>query len=75
MEVYKLGKDQKIEIQLYLHQLKEERNELKWSLKRKKEIAIEEIDTHYQEIDTTKLFSYGNINEFDAAVTKLIEKN
>ena len=45
MEVYKLGKtieNQKIEIQLTLHQLMEARDELQNSLKRRKEIAIEQ---------------------------------
>ena len=48
MEVYKLGKiiDNKgIEIQLILHQLDEAREELKKSLKRRKEIFIAENDT------------------------------
>ena len=44
-------------------------------MKRRKEIAIEENDTHYQEIDTTKLFVDGNSSEFDATVAYLMEKN
>ena len=78
MEVYKLGKtieNQKIEIKLTLHQLNEARYELKWPLKRRKEIAIEENDTHYQEIDTTRLFVDGNKHEFYAIVVDLMEKN
>ena len=78
MEVYKLGKtieNQKIEIQLSVHQLNEARDELKWSLKRRKEIAIEENDTQYQEIEKTLLFADGNTNEFDAVVIYLMEKN
>ena len=78
MEVYKLGKiieNHGIEIQLILHQLNEARDDLKKSLRRRKEIAIEENDTHYQEIDTTKLFENGNSNEFDATVVDLMEKN
>ena len=53
MEVYKLGKtieNQAIEIQLSLHQLNEARDELKRSLKRRKEIAIQENDTQYKEM-------------------------
>ena len=48
MEVYKLGKiieNQGIEIQLILHQLVKAREELKKSLKRRKEISIIENDT------------------------------
>ena len=57
MEVYKLGKtveNQKIEIQLALHQLKEARAEMKHSVKRRKELAIQQNDTQYQEEDTTR---------------------
>ena len=78
MEVYKLGKvieNQKIEIQLALHQMNEERDELKCSLKRRKEIDIEGNDTHYQEEDTTELFADGNSSEFGAAVADLMERN
>ena len=45
MEFYKLEKvieNQEIEIQLILHQLNEARNGLKKSLKRRKEISIDE---------------------------------
>ena len=68
MEVYKLGKtieNHTIEIKFSLHYLNEARDELKRSLKRRNEISIEENDTQYQEIDTTKLFANGNSNEFD----------
>ena len=78
MEVYKLGKiieNRGIEIQLILHQLNEARDDLKKSLKRRKEISIEENDTPYKEIDTTKLFSNGDSNEFDATIVDLMEKN
>ena len=44
-------------------------------MKRRKEIAIEENDTHYQEIDTTKLFAEGKLSEFDTTVADLMEKN
>ena len=56
MEVYKLGKtieNQVIDIQLPLQQLNEARDALKSSLKRRREIAIVENDTHYKEIDTS----------------------
>ena len=78
MEVYKLGKtieNQEIEIHLLLHQLNEAREALKKSLKRRKEIAIEENGTQYKEIDTTKLFTDGDSNEFDAVVEYIMKKN
>ena len=56
MEVYKLRKiieNQGIEIQLILHSLDEAEEELRKSLKRRKEISIVENDTQYKEIDTT----------------------
>ena len=68
MEVYKLGKtieNQVIDIHLALQQLNEARDALKGSLKRRKEIAIVENDTHYKEIDTSKLFADGNQSEFN----------
>ena len=48
MEVYKLGKitnNQGIEMKLILHQINEAREYLQKSLKRRKEIYIEENDT------------------------------
>ena len=78
MEVYKLGNvinKKNIEIQFILHHLNRESDELKCSLKRRKEIGIEENDTHYQEEDTTELFIDWNSSEFDAAVANLIKKN
>ena len=78
MEVYKLGKtieNQALDIHLALQQLNEARDALKSSLKRRKEIAIAENDTHYKEIDTTKLFIEGNSSEFDVAIVDLMEKN
>ena len=78
MEVYKLGKiieNQGIEIQLILHSLDEAREELRKSLKRRKEIAIVENDTQCKQIDTTKLFVNGDSNEFDATIANSMEKN
>ena len=78
MEVYKLGKiieNQGIEIQLILHSLEEAREELRKSLKRRKDIAIAENDTKYKEIETTKFFANGDSNEFYAAIVDLMEKN
>ena len=78
MEVYKHGKiieNQETEIHLNLHSLEEAREELRKSLKRRREIAIAENDTQYKEIDTSKVFSNGDSKEFDAAIVDLMEKN
>ena len=44
------------------------------SLKRRRYIAIAKNDTQYKEIDTTKFFANGDLNEFDAVIVDLIEK-
>ena len=78
MEVYKLGKvieNQVIDIQLILHNLEEPREELRKSLKGRREIVIAENDTQYKEINTTKEFSNGDTQEFDATIADLMEKN
>ena len=78
MEVYKLGKiieNQEIEIHLILHSLEEAREELRKSLKRRREIAIAENDTQYKEIDTSKVFSNGDTKYFDVAIEDVMEKN
>ena len=56
MEVFKLGKiidNQVIDMHLALHKVEEAKEELRKSLKRRKEIAIAENDIHCEEIDTT----------------------
>ena len=78
MEGYKLGntiENHQIEMHLILHQLNEERQELKKSLKIRKEIVIAKNDTQYREINTTKLFANGDSKEFDAIISDLMEKN
>ena len=60
---------------LALHKVEEAREELRKSLKRRKEISIAENDIYYKEIDTTKVFVKGDSKEFDAAIVELMEKN
>ena len=75
MEVFKLGKiidNQVIDVHLALHKVEEAREELRKSLKRRKDIAIAENDIHYKEIDTIQVL---DLKEFDAAIAKLIDKN
>ena len=38
-------------------------------------MTIADNDIYYKEIDTTNIFSKGDSKEFDAAITKLMEKN
>ena len=64
-----------IDVHLTLHNLEEAREELRKSLKRRKDIAIAENDIHYKEIDTTQVFANGDSEEFDAAIAELMEKN
>ena len=71
MEVFKLGKiieNLVIDVHLALHKVEEAREELKKSLKRRKDIAIAENDIHYKEIDTTQVFTNGYSKEFDAEI-------
>ena len=78
MEVFKLGKiidNQVIDVHLALHKLEEAREELRKSLKRRKDTAIAENDIHYKKIDTTQVFSNGDFKEFDAIIAKMMEKN
>ena len=78
MEVFKLRKiieNQMFDVHLALHKVEEVREELRKSLKRRKEIAIAENDIHYKEIDTTQVFPKGDSKEFDAAIEELMEKN
>ena len=63
LQIGKDYKNQAIEIQLILHSLEEAREELRKSSKRRKEIAIAKDDTQHKEIDTTKFFAKGDINE------------
>ena len=75
MEVFKLGKiidNQVIDVQLALHKVEEAREELRKSLKRRKEIAIAENDIHYKEIDTTQVFTNGDSKKFDATIAELM---
>lgn len=64
-----------IDVHLALHKVEEAREELRKSLKRRKEIAIAENDINYRDIDTTQVFANGDIKEFDASITELMEKN
>ena len=75
MEVFKLGKivdNQVIDMHLALPKVEEAKEELRKSLKRRKDIAIAENDIHYKEIDTTQVFVNGYSKEFDVVIAKLM---
>ena len=55
--------------------MEEARDELRKSLKRRKDITIAKNDTQYKEIATTKLFANRYSKEFDVAIEDLMEKN
>ena len=63
------------DVHLALHKLEEAREELRKSLKRRKDIAIAENYIHYKDIDTTQVFANGDSKEFDIAITELMEMN
>ena len=63
------------DVHLALHSLEEALEELRKSSKRRKDIVIAENDTHYKEIDTTKVFSNVDSKELDATIVELMEKN
>ena len=78
MEVFKLGRiieNQVIDVHLALQKVEEAREELRKSLKRRKQIAIAKNDIYYKDIDTNKVFSKGNSKEFDATIVELMEEN
>ena len=67
--------NQVIDVQLALHSLEKARDELRKSLKRRKDLAIAKNDINYKEIDITALFTNGDTKEFDAAIAELMETN
>ena len=64
-----------IDVHLSLHNLEDAREELRKSLKRRRDISIAKNDTQYKEMDTTKVFANGDTQEFESAITNFMEKN
>ena len=71
----KIIENQKIDIQLLLHQLKNVRDILIQSMKKRKDMAIQLNESNFKEEDTTRLFDSGNPNECDVAIANLMQKN
>ena len=63
-----------IDVHLALHKVEEAREELRKSLKRRKDMAIADNDIYYKEIDNTKLFAKGDSKDFDGAIAEPMEK-
>ena len=64
-----------IDVQLTLHKVEEAREKLRKFLKRRKDMAIEDNDIYYKEIDTIEVSVKEDSKEFDAAIVELMEKN
>lgn len=78
MEEYLLGKiieNWMIEIHIILKQIEGAREELRKSLTKRKEIAIQQNDTQYKEVDTKGLLDNGKTSVNSEAIIKLLEKN
>ena len=78
MEAYKMSKtieNQKIDIQLLLHELKDAKDILLQSMKRRKDMAIQSNESNFKEEETTRLFDNRNPNECDSAIVDMMEKN
>ena len=78
MEPYLLSKtieNHKIDIQFLLHQLKDARDILLQSMKKRKDMAIQLNESNFNEEDANGLFENENPSECDVVIIDLIEKN
>ena len=78
MEAYKLGKmikNQNLDLNLAFDKFKDTKEELKKSLKRRNEMAIQKNDTQYNEESIKDLCDEGRFSEPNAKIENLLEKN
>ena len=81
MEIFRLDKaieNEKLDLEMVMVQLKEVKEHLTQSLKRRKELAREMNDHQYVETKIEELFPSSNsneANEADNAIKELLEKN
>ena len=81
MEIFRLDKaieNEKLDLKMAMAQLKEAREHLSQSLKRRKELAKEINDHEYVETKIENLFPTSTSNEVDEAnnaIKELLEKN
>lgn len=76
MEAYKLGKiieNKKLDVQIIFEQVKNEKETLRQSFKRRKEMEIQQNDTQYKEGIVEELFDEGSSSKSDATIEN--EKN
>ena len=78
MEIFRLDKEienEKIDLEMAIVQLKEEKENLSQYLKRRKELANEMNDLKYVEEMIEEFFPSSNIDEENNAIKELLEKN
>ena len=78
MEIFRLDKaieNEKLDLEMALAQLKEEKEHLSQSLKRRKELANKMNDNKYIEYKIEDFFPSSTSNEANNAIKKLLEKN
>ena len=78
MEIFKLDKaikNEKLDLEMAIVQLKEEKEHLSQSLKRRKELANQMNDLKYVEEKIEDLLPSSSSNEANNAIKELLEKN
>ena len=78
MEIFRLDKsieNEKLDLELAMAQLKEVKEHLSQSLKRRKDLAIKMNDLLYVEERIEDICPEGNSNEANEAIKELLEKN
>ena len=78
MEIFRLNKEienEKLDLEMAIAQLKEEKEHLSQSLKRRKELANQMNDHQYVEEKIEDLFPSSSSDEENNAIKELLEKN
>ena len=78
MEIFRLDKtieNEKLDLEMTIIQLKEEKEHLSQSLKRRKELANQMNDLKYVEEKIEDFFPSSNSDEANNAIKELLEKN
>ena len=78
MEIFKLDKaleNEKLDLEMSIVQLKEAKEHLSESLKKRKELARQMNDHQYIEEKIDNLLPSSNLDEADQAIKELLEKN
>ena len=78
MEIFKLDKaieNEKLDLEMAMVQLKEAKENLSQSLKRRKELANQMNDLKYVEEKIEDFFPSSNSDEANNAIKELLEKN